>query len=98
MKFSRYFFFGARERCPWNEWTCTGAAANKHLEVLQWARRGHRGHRDPIAGAEPGTRRGAAHGCGRTLKRLGQQASVVQTHKSRHVLKGFILCFFLLAT
>ena len=30
---------GAREHgCPWDEWTCFGAAEGGHLEVLQWAR------------------------------------------------------------
>ena len=24
--------------CPWNVWTCAGAAERGHLEVLQWAR------------------------------------------------------------
>ena len=24
--------------CPWNEWTCSNAAMNGHLEVLKWAR------------------------------------------------------------
>jgi hypothetical protein len=29
----------ARENhCPWNDWTCTNAAQNGHLEVLKWAR------------------------------------------------------------
>ena len=29
----------ARENdCPWNEWTCAGAARGGHLEVLKWLR------------------------------------------------------------
>jgi hypothetical protein len=24
--------------CPWDKWTCFGAAKRGHLEVLQWAR------------------------------------------------------------
>ena len=24
--------------CPWDEWTCEGAAKGGHLEVLQWVR------------------------------------------------------------
>ena len=24
--------------CPWNEWTCQGAAESGHLDVLKWAR------------------------------------------------------------
>ena len=26
-----------RPRCAWNEWTCTAAAGNGHLDVLRWA-------------------------------------------------------------
>jgi hypothetical protein len=24
--------------CPWDEWTCSGAAKGGHLETLKWAR------------------------------------------------------------
>ena len=29
---------GRENGCPWNEYTCTYAAKNGHLDVLKWAR------------------------------------------------------------